>query len=200
MLCLSHESAHLLFFYRTSLYATILIFLKVTKLLVFERCFWKNIIKSLIKCLLFHSKVTYLLASKAKLYCDSVGCLQPSHITLIDAAWLDRRLSRHSVCSARGWRAPDLLLTVLILGVTLWINSTFTVENWIPPHLGGACQNSIWKEMGAGNLIISPKLGINLPAKHYSNQKHNLLNVCIHQPCHLLLILAFAYLSLVSWT
>lgn len=41
-----------------------------------------------------------LLQSNAKLQGDSVGCLQPSHITLIDAAWLHRRLSTHSVCLA----------------------------------------------------------------------------------------------------
>lgn len=40
---------------------------------------------------------------------DSVGCLQPSHITLIDAAWLHRGLSTHSVCSAveSSWPSID---------------------------------------------------------------------------------------------
>lgn len=35
---------------------------------------------------------------------------------------------------ARRWKAPDLLLTVLILGVTLWINSLSSRElNATPP-------------------------------------------------------------------
>ena len=160
-------------------------FLKVTKLLVFDCCFLKKHTKVAHKMSSLSFKVAYLLQSKAKPYSDSVGCLQPSHITLIDAAWLDRRLSRHSVCSPRGWRALDLLLTVLILGVTLWINSPPHSRklNTTPPQ--GSMSKLHMEGMGAGNLIISPKLGINLPAKHYSNQKHNLLNVCIHQPCHL---------------
>lgn len=50
-----------------------------------------------------------LLQSDAKLRGDSVGCLQPSHITLIDAAWLHRRLSTHSVCLAveSSWPSID---------------------------------------------------------------------------------------------
>lgn len=50
-----------------------------------------------------------LLQSNAKLQGDSVGCLQPSHITLIDAAWLHRRLSTHSVCLAveSSWPSID---------------------------------------------------------------------------------------------
>lgn len=42
----------------------------------------------------------YLWQFNAKLQCNSLQCLQPSHITLIDAAWLHRRLSTHSVCLA----------------------------------------------------------------------------------------------------
>lgn len=50
-----------------------------------------------------------LLQANAKLRGNSVGCLQPSHITLIDAAWLHRRLSAHSVCLAveRIWPSID---------------------------------------------------------------------------------------------
>lgn len=119
---------------------------------------------------------------------DSAGCLQPSHITLINAAWLHKRLSAHYVCLAWQQRAPDLLLTVLILDVTLWINSPLhsRVPNATPPLRRVYSMSKFHMDgMGVGNLIISPKLRINLPAKHYSNQKHNLLNVCIHQPCHL---------------
>lgn len=71
----------------------------------------------------FHPKLLYLLQSDSKLWLDSLWCLQPSYISLIYTAWLHRRLSTYSVCSPRRWKAPDLLLTVLILGVTLWINS-----------------------------------------------------------------------------
>lgn len=71
----------------------------------------------------FHLKLLYQLQSDSKLWLDSVLCLQPSYISLIYTAWLHRRLSTYSVCSPRQWKAPDLLLTVLILGVTLWINS-----------------------------------------------------------------------------
>ena len=50
-----------------------------------------------------------LMQSNAKLQGDSLGCLQPSHITLIDAAWLHRRLSTHSVCLAveSSWPSID---------------------------------------------------------------------------------------------
>lgn len=72
------------------------------------------------------------------------------------------------------WIASDLLLTVLIVGVTLWINSPSTVENWMPPHLWGAGVHSVSKfymdDAEGWNLIIPPMLQINLPAKHYSNQ------------------------------
>lgn len=54
-------------------------------------------------------KAWHLLQSNAKQQDDSVECLQPSHITLIDAAWLHRRLSTHSVCSAveSSWPSID---------------------------------------------------------------------------------------------
>lgn len=149
-----------------------------------------NFFNSLLKLLLFHPKLMLLGIS-----CNPV---QGYRVILLDIYnlliqhWLTLHgCTGHLVPTlyAWWWRAPDLLLTVLILGVTSCINSFSTVENWMPPHLWGAGVHSLSKfhmdDTEGGNLIIPPMLQINPAAKHYSNQKHNLLNVCIHQPCHL---------------
>lgn len=133
-----------------------------------------------------------LLQSDAKLQGDSTGCLQPSHITLIDAAWLHRRLSTQSVCLAveSSWPSIDSSYTGCHLvdqSPPLHRPSCCRKLNATPP-LGSRRTQHVkipYGWWGGGNLIIPPMLRINLPAKHYSNQKHNLLNVCIHQPCHL---------------
>lgn len=93
------------------------------KTLINSRFFFIFSLKRTQTLIPFHPKLLYLLQSDSKLWLDSLWCLQPSYISLIYTMWLHRRLSTYSVCSPRRWKAPDLLLTVLILGVTLWINS-----------------------------------------------------------------------------
>lgn len=118
---------------------------KVNKLEVFFSLLQKN---TSLNSLSSQTPVSIAIWFKAVTW---LWCLQPSYISLIYTAWLHRRLSTYSVCSPWQWKAPDLLLTVLILGVTLWINSSSTVENWRPQHLRGARrarQNSIWVELG----------------------------------------------------
>lgn len=124
-------------------------------------------------------------APNAKKQNDSVGCLQPSHITLIDTTWLHRRLSTHSVCLVveSFWPSIDSTYSRCHLVDQFPLHS---IKLNATPPLGNHSMSKFHMDDGGGGaLIISPMLRIDLPAKHYSNQKHNLLNVCIHQPRHL---------------
>jgi len=106
-----------------------------------------------------------------------------------DAAWLHRRLSTHSVC---------LVVECFWPSIDSSYNLVSPCGSILPQQLKTECHPSSGEPahtaclkfyMGdvrsSGNLIVPQMLWINLLAEHYSNQKHNLLNVWIHQPCHL---------------
>lgn len=107
--------SHLLAFRKKSLYQTVFLFLyKLSNYRHLWVLFCKVVRNSKFTLgtasLLSQTHAAWhLLQSNAKLQGDSVGCLQPSHITLIDAAWLHRGLSTHSVCLAveSSWPSID---------------------------------------------------------------------------------------------